>query len=318
MWTQDILIELTRHLNVKDIVNLAQVNKKSNRLMLHELIWQEMFPKCFFSRIVLYETYFENFKLAWKLLHPLKYSALVAKVENEYIPLYVFSGTNRDLIADKIIEIYNSEPEPEPKPEHGYWSFNYCINEALMRTFKSIYLRLQDCNRKLHDLTREEVKKMLNTPHSHLSLEPIPIYEHPGRTEEMTKEIMCFYHNDAVKFIGGGWVHTFMGYRCFLGTTSREEILSMLVYLLNEDDTIVCNSHNARVGCLASRGSRDGILIFLDPFGCEEGEQEFKTNITSKVQNRSLTFDDIKYIIDNEIDYDGSPYVLKALPFAEI
>ena len=113
MENQAVIIELTRHLKLSDVVNLAQVNKKLNQLMSHDLIRKNMYCSNFFQHLMVYDNYRYNFQLAWCWLHPSKYSILLKRVDGEYLgfePLYIFDTSSIDLIADKIIDIVRHIP----------------------------------------------------------------------------------------------------------------------------------------------------------------------------------------------------------------
>lgn len=239
MFNRDIIIELSKHLDPKNVANLACLNKEMNQLTQDELFWEYMCSNYSFKGIKFYETYQDNFKIAWKLFHPQQYSMLLIYSDDYYRPLGVFNTTSIDLIVDKIIEIYNSGEYPE---------FNENVNRAIMYKFGKS---------KIYDLKKEKLITMINRwSHKHLALETISVYPYPGNLNELEPEIICLYYTGE---------QSFRAYGCFLGTKKRDDIIDMIGYLLNESDEFLKDN----IFCKESDDDDDVEEEFKDNF-CEK------------------------------------------------
>ena len=51
MFTQDLMIELTKYLDINDLGKLAQINRTLNRLMKEEIVWKNLYYNNFSMRL---------------------------------------------------------------------------------------------------------------------------------------------------------------------------------------------------------------------------------------------------------------------------
>ena len=272
MFNRDMLLELLKHLDLTDVANLASLNKEMNRLSQHDLIWEKIYSKKFSNEIDYYDTYRDNFQLAWKLLHPKYYSILLIYGDDYYQPLGIFNTRSTDLVVDKIWELYNSGRVPE---------LNKSINMAILR---------KPPTTKIYELGFEELAASINKrDHTYLALLDIRVYEYPGEPNESS--IFCFYYSGEQQF---------NGYGCFTGNDSREEVIDIIGWLLNETDEFM---------------GRDKIFCREDE---NEEEKEFKDEFCDKYISQEVENEDIEYLLDHSVEYDEGIFILKALPFYQV
>lgn len=204
MENRDLLLELAKHLRPNEIAKLACLNRETNRLVSQEMVWKNMYEHNFCEHLDYYQTYQENFKLAWSWLHPrTEYSIMLTAYDDElpiYSPLCVFNTTNIEYILDNLGEISQSDKYYYLVHEYGIPSFDDMTRAQITRTFQEKFV-----------------------------LKSVPVYEYPEGGGEAMKKVFCFYYYNQ---------NGCKCYGCFLGA-DREEILKILAFILNIDDKIV-------------------------------------------------------------------------------
>ena len=89
----------------------------------------------------------------------------------------------------------------------------------------------------------------------------------------------------------------------FLGSQDRDKIIDLLGFLLNEVDNFLAD---------------DDPLFFENDYSDDDDDDDesyqFKTTFVRKLNNRSVENEDIKYLIDNFIDYNEGVFVLRKIP----
>ena len=263
MENRDTILELFKHLDLTDVANLFRLSKEMNRLSQQDLIWEKIYSKIFSNEIGYYDTYRDNFQLAWKLLHPREYLLLLIYRGNYYQPLGVFDTSSIDLTVDKIWELYNSGQYPE---------LNKSVNMAIFH---------ERPTSKIYELDKEQLATMINKwAHTYLALVSIRVYEYPG--EPNTSTIMCFYYH-------GG--QDFKGYGCFPGSENRDEIIDLIGWLLNESDKFMGDNIFCR------EDEKEEEKEFKDEFCDKYISQEVENEDIEYLLDHSVEYDEGIFIL---------------------
>lgn len=322
--------EIAKHLVPKDLAQLAQVcSKFSSELKENDYFWLNLYRDFFFNQINFYDTYRENFALAWKMVHPKYYTGIYSIHDGQYgWPILVLDTDNLDLVADKLIELYNSEQYIELNVTLNASIHNsrpYRNNIALQPNISDENIKrikYTDCDHIVQDgikttklfVFERDVMKFLLTHWQHDSTvaSKLPVYEYPGREANKT-EISCLICRGSETCIGIG---------AFSGTDDINEIVDMMGFLFNEYVYIPSNNRNTRLENLIN-GTDDDNESDYDEYEDEIHDlylQLEKYYFKDKWHKRCIENEDIAKMLDSWIKLYISDYIfeIKKLPLVHV
>lgn len=255
----DTFISICKTVEFEDLSALAQVNKQFSEWFREDKLWSNLYKEYFWNKIRFYEDDRRNFILAYKMLHPKKFTVLCGGHEfygSKLNPLLIINTTDRESLSNKLIEIYNSELNPE---------FNKFVNETVLNLSDDKFKfcdHISDITRndvktnnshgivdhdgqvtyKLYDLNTDTMKQVLvgddddDFNDNVIHLYKVPVYSYPTDDNPIDDNpiddnpvvtIGCFLGGS--KYMGGKY------YGCFPGAPGDDSVIDMLGFLFNED-----------------------------------------------------------------------------------
>lgn len=149
-----------------------------------------------------------------------------------------------------------------------------------------------------YEITKEQLLSKINKPNcEYLALEPIAIYDYP--TDESTLNCLYYSEEDFLEVYG-----------CFQ-STKRNHIIDMIVFLINNSDEF------SKDNAFSPDSDYDDDYDNDDPDDDDYEEAKFKKRYCEKYKNKSITTQDVEYMLDDN-GYDEGVFILKEIPVYKV